>query len=85
MRFQSIQRANAETYRKEQQMEARQLKRGDQVQCNGYRGVFIREYSCRMVEVSVPGGVVCVDAAELLPFDATTKVDRFDRILGAKS
>ena len=32
----------------------------------GFRAVFIRHYSGNMVELRVPGGVVCVDVSDFI-------------------
>ena len=42
------------------------FKQGDRVRCNGFDGAVVRRYSKGMYEVSVPGGVVCVSASELI-------------------
>ena len=45
------------------------LRVGEHVICNGYPGTVTRlcEFSDSMIEVRVPGGVVCVDAGEVGP------------------
>lgn len=37
-----------------------QWKQGTKVHANGYDGVIVRQYSCRMWEVRLPGGVACL-------------------------
>lgn len=35
-------------------------KQGTKIHANGYDGVIVRQYSCRMWEVRLPGGVACL-------------------------
>lgn len=33
---------------------------------SGFRAVFVRHYHGNMIEIRVPGGLVCVDASEFI-------------------
>ena len=41
---------------------------GDRVTANGYEGRIIREYSCRMYEVRLASGDICIDVCDIQPF-----------------
>jgi hypothetical protein len=45
------------------QFETYVFNRGDKVICNGYPGAVVGMYSAGMVEVRVPGGLVCVSSS----------------------
>ena len=39
---------------------------GDHVTTSGFAGVIVREYSCRMYEVRLASGLVCVDMSDIV-------------------
>ena len=47
------------------------FERGDQVMCNGFAGVVMRQYSAGMFEVRLASGLVCVPTCDiaLMPTD----------------
>jgi len=58
------------------------MKRGDKVICNGYRGsvyAVCEGQLSGMVEVMVPGGIVCVDATELKPITDAIRFDQYGK------
>lgn len=40
-------------------------KQGTPVHANGYDGAIVRQYSCLMWEVRLPGGVACICASDI--------------------
>lgn len=42
-------------------------KQGDRVTSSGFDGVIVRHYEGSMYEVRLPGGVCCIDKADIMP------------------
>lgn len=56
---------------------------GQRVECNGYQGTVVKVHRGQlsgMVDVRVPGGVTCVDSAEVKPWTTQT-VDRTGKVV----
>ena len=49
------------------QEKSKNWKQGTKVHANGYDGVIVRQYSCLMWEVRLPGGVACICASDIEP------------------